>query len=310
MYRLLSAFVAIAVLSSAVHADDAPADPAAPDPAADPNDPNDPADPADPQVTGTAPGTGFNDPDKKGPEPEPIGPWYKGPRGRKRLLHLSIAAVGGAAFVTSELLKPQLETETCRWCEPPSFDRATRNALVWDNTRRADIISSIDAYVVAPIAGLTLLYLSEHGAGLPRFMDDTISVLETVSLTNAVVQILKFSIGRQRPYARFGTDVLYEPDQNLSFPSGHSALGFSITVAAGMVAHWRNYWTEPYIWGTGIFLSTTTQYLRIAADKHYLSDVLVGGALGIAGGLLIPRLMREDVPIVPIKNGVAWVGAF
>ena len=89
-----------------------------------------------------------------------------------------------------------------------------------------------------------------------------------------------------------------------------AALGFSITVAAGMVAHWRNYWTEPYIWGTGIFLSTTTQYLRIAADKHYFSDVLVGGALGIAGGLLIPRLMREDVPIVPIKNGVAWVGEF
>ena len=306
MHRLLSALVAIAVLRSTVHADDAPAPPAPPAAPA----PAEAAEPADPQVTGTDPKLGFDDPDKKGPEPEPIGPWYEGPRGRKRILHLSIATAGGVAFLTSELLKGKIAADECRWCKPPSFDEATRNALVWDNTRRADIISSIDAYVVAPIAGLTLLYLSDHGAGLPRFMDDTITVLETVALTECLVQILKFSIGRQRPFARFGTDVVFEPDQNLSFPSGHSALGFSITVAAGMVAHWRNYWTEPYIWATGIFLSVSTEYLRIAADKHYLSDVLVGGGLGIAGGLLIPRLMREDVPIVPIKNGVAWVGEF
>lgn len=301
--RLLSAFVAIAVVCSTVHADDAP--PPADPPAAAPV--------ADPQVTGTDPSTkpgGFNDPDKKGPEPEPRGPWYKGPRGRKRVLHLSIAAAGGALFLTSELLKPQLAADNCRWCKPPSFDESARDALVWDNTRRADILSSIDAYVVAPIAGITLLALSDYGAGFPRFMDDTITVFETVALTQVVVQAVKFTVGRQRPFARFGTDVAFEPDQNLSFPSGHSALGFSITVAAGMVAHWRGYWTEPYIWGTGIFLSVSTEYLRMAADKHYLSDVLVGGGLGIAGGLLIPRLMKEDVPIVPIKNGVAWVGEF
>lgn len=272
--RSVAALVAIALVSSTAHAEDA------------------------------APGP------ETAPRPEPRGPWYKGPQGRKRVLHLSITLAGGVAFLGSELLKSRLGPDNCRWCKPPGFDESVRNALVWDNTRRADILSSIDGYVVAPLAGLTLLYLSDHGAGLPRLMDDTITVLETVALTECLVQLLKFSIGRQRPFARFGTDVVFEPDQNLSFPSGHSALGFSVTVAAGMVAHWRNYWTEPYIWGAGIFLSVSTEYLRIAADKHYLSDVLVGGGLGIAGGLLIPRLMREDVPIVPIKNGVAWVGEF
>lgn len=300
--RFLAALVAIAIASPTAHADDAPpADPAAPAPA------------ADPPVTGTDPSTqpgGFNDPDKKGPEPEPRGPWYKGPRGRKRVLHLSIAAAGGVVFLGSELLKPRLAADTCRWCKPPSFDASVRDALVWDNTRRADVLSTIDAYVVAPIAGITLLALSDYDAGFPRFLDDTIPVLETIALTQLVVQAVKFTVGRQRPFARFGTDVAFEPDQNLSFPSGHSALGFSITVAAGMIAHWRNYWTEPYIWGTGIFLSVSTEYLRMAADKHYFTDVLVGGGIGIAGGLLIPRLMREDVPIVPIKNGVAWVGEF
>jgi membrane-associated phospholipid phosphatase len=243
-------------------------------------------------------------------DPKQREPWYSGERGHKRLLHLSITVGGGLVFLGSEIFKKQIGPSECRWCEPPGFDRSARDAIVWNDTRRADILSTIDAYVVAPIVGIGLLIASDHGAGLPRFIDDSVTVLETVALTQLVIQTLKFSVGRQRPFARFGTDVVFEPDQNLSFPSGHSALGFAITASAGMVAHWRGYWTEPYIWGAGLALSLSTEYLRMAADKHYLSDVVVGGVIGFAGGLLIPRLLREDVPIVPVKNGLAFVGTF
>ena len=237
-------------------------------------------------------------------------PWYAGKAGQKRLLHIGIAAGGGAIFFTSELFKEQLTSEQCRWCEPTTIDRGMRRLVVWDDTRTADILSTVDAYVLAPIVGIGLLIASDYDAGLPRWLDDTIPVLETVALTQLVVQTLKLTVGRQRPFARFGSDVLFEPDQNLSFPSGHSALGFAITVSAGTICHWRKYWTEPYVWGAGIALSISTEYLRMAADKHYLTDVLVGGGIGIAGGLLVPRLMRDDLPIVPIKNGVAVVGTF
>ena len=243
-------------------------------------------------------------------DPKEREPWYSGERGHKRLLHLSITVGGGLVFLGSEIFKKQIGPSECRWCEPPGFDRSARDAIVWDNTRRADILSTVDAYVVAPIVGIGLLIASDHGAGLPRFIDDSVTVLETVAISQLVIQAIKFSVGRQRPFARFGTDVVFEPDQNLSFPSGHSALGFAITASAGMVAHWRGYWTEPYIWGAGLALSLSTEYLRMAADKHYLSDVVVGGVIGFAGGLLIPRLLRDDVPIVPVKNGLAFVGQF
>ncbi|MBA3818959.1 MAG: phosphatase PAP2 family protein [Deltaproteobacteria bacterium] len=244
-------------------------------------------------------------------DPEPAMPWYRGRAGQKRILHLSIAAGGGLMFLASEtVLKPTLSADTCRWCAPSSFDEGVRNRLVWDDTRRADVLSSIDAYVVAPIVGIGLLIASDYSAGFARVLDDTIPVVETVALTQLVIQTLKFAVGRQRPFVRFGTDVVVEPDHNLSFPSGHSALGFAITASAGMICHWRKYWTEPYVWGAGIALSLSTEYLRMAADKHYLSDVLVGGAIGLAGGLLIPRLMRGDIPIVPIQNGVALVTTF
>ncbi|CAN5694604.1 hypothetical protein BH11MYX3_BH11MYX3_20290 [soil metagenome] len=54
----------------------------------------------------------------------------------------------------------------------------------------------------------------------------------------------------------------------------------------------------------------STEYLRLAADKHYLSDVVVGGLLGLGGGLLIPRLMRRDIAILPVAGGAAVVGQF
>ena len=99
-------------------------------------------------------------------------------------------------------------------------------------------------------------------------------------------------------------------DDNTSFISGHSVLGFSITASAGLICHWRHYWTEPYVWGPGIALSLSTEYLRMSADKHYLSDVLVGGGVGIATGLLVPRLMRQNIEVVPTHNGLAITGAF
>jgi membrane-associated phospholipid phosphatase len=235
----------------------------------------------------------------------PAPAWYSGEKGKKRVLHLSLAVGGGLLYFGSKFLESTIVPEDCRWCEPQSFDRAARRELVWGDTKLADTLSSIDAYVVAPIVGIGLLYLSDRNAGWPRFLDDTIPVLETVVYTQLVVQAMKVGFARRRPYATFGTDVAYEPDNNMSFPSGHSALGFAITTGAGMICHWRGYWTEPYVWAAGITLSLSTEYLRIAADKHYLSDVLVGGAIGIIGGLTIPRLMREDVKIVPLANGVA-----
>jgi membrane-associated phospholipid phosphatase len=64
------------------------------------------------------------------------------------------------------------------------------------------------------------------------------------------------------------------------------------------------------VWGTGIALSVTTEYLRMAADKHYLSDVIGGGLVGLGTGLLIPRLMRQDIKIAPVPGGAAVVGMF
>lgn len=239
-------------------------------------------------------------------------PWYRGKYGRNRVVHLTLTASLGVAYLASEtLLKPSLAASSCRWCEPPAFDRSVRDALVWRDTRRASFLSSMDAYVVAPLVGFGLVIASDHDTSWSRLIDDTLPVAETVAISQILTQIVKFSVGRQRPYAHFADPgAPSSNDDNASFWSGHSALGFSITASSGLICHWRHYWTEPYVWGTGIAISLSTEYLRIGADKHYLSDVVVGGLVGIGSGLLVPRLMRRDIKIVPIPDGAAVVGTF
>ena len=246
-------------------------------------------------------------------ELNPYVPWYRGKYGHNRLVHLGVTGGLGVVYVATEtVLKSSLSATTCRWCDPPPFDRVTRNALVWNDPKRANLLGSIAAYGVAPIVGIGFLIVADSDASWARLIDDILPVAESVLVAEVITQAVKFSVGRQRPYAHFD-DVHADRgthDDNTSFISGHSVLGFSITASAGLLCHWRHYWTEPYVWASGITLSLAVEYLRMSADKHYLSDVVVGGFVGLASGLLVPRLMRRDIAIVPIKDGASIVGTF
>lgn len=237
-------------------------------------------------------------------------PWYKGPYAKNRITHMSITLLGGISYYVTT--RPELAPKDCRWCGVDGLDRSARDAVHWNNVNLAATFSTLDAYVAAPIVGLSLLYFSDKDASWRRLIDDTLPVFETVVLSETFVNLVKITSGRQRPYAHFGdpTTRTASPDDNASFVSGHSALGFSITASAGLICHWRHYWTEPYVWGVGIALSLSTEYFRMAADKHYLTDVVAGGLVGLGFGLTIPRLMKHDVQIVPVPNGAAVVGMF
>jgi hypothetical protein len=242
-------------------------------------------------------------------------PWYRGKHGKNRVVHLSITLGAGTIYVLTEgPLKRFLAPESCHWCEPPQIDQDVRRALVWEDTTQAAMLSNVTGYIGAPVAAFGFTLFSIYRESTPttaRVIDDMLPILETIALSETLLQVVKMSVGRQRPFARFDPPGLKGDDDNLSFFSGHSTLTFGLATSAGVIAHRRGYATEPYVWITGMSLAASTAYLRIAADKHYLTDVVIGSAFGIASGLTIPHLMeRDDVTIVPTGSGVAVLGSF
>jgi len=140
-------------------------------------------------------------------------------------------------------------------------------------------------------------------------IDDFTPIVEAMVVTQWVTRAIKVPVGRQRPYAHYTGPSSYE--DNLSFPSGHTSRAFSLVVSAAMVARARGYRSEPAIWAVGLTVASATGYFRIAADRHYLTDVLTGAAIGTIAGLTVPSLMcRNAISIVPARDGVAVAGTW
>lgn len=192
---------------------------------------------------------------------------------RHRTRHL--VAAGGALLLYEGLSAAQddLAPARCRWCTPPPFDHAFRDALVWRDTDRAATLSDITAHLLAPGAALGFTLLAGD-------LDDTIPVAEAYAYEELVTEVIKLGAGRARP----------DGSDNLSFTSGHTAMAFAFAVSAGMVAHRRHARLEPAVWAVGLAIATATAYFRVAADRHWVSDVVGGAVVGSGIGVAVPCL--------------------
>ncbi len=237
--------------------------------------------------------------------------WYEGEHGTNRIVHLSITLVGGASYAALEVpLEDNLAPETCHWCDPTGLDTAVRDALVWSDKSSASTASHMTAYGLAPAVAVGLVALGTFDdPTLAQVIDDFTPIAESVVINSWVTRGLKLLIGRQRPYAHIAGPQSTE--DNLSFPSGHTSFAFSVVTSSAMIARARGYRSEPYIWAIGLTFASAGAYFRIAADKHYLTDVLAGAAVGTAAGLTVPLLMRRNAPsVVPTRDGLAVVGTW
>lgn len=207
---------------------------------------------------------------------------------------LAAIGVSGAGFLATEVFKDDLAPGKCRWCGVNSFDGWGHNNLKWSNTGAAGTVSDVMAFGLAPMVSFGLDALASHMDGdLNNFGVDALVIAESAAVSLLFTQIIKFSVGRERPEAHYGGVSNPKPSENLSFYSGHTDLAFALAVSSGTVATMRGYRLAPYIWGAGMAVAATTGYLRIAADKHYITDVIGGAVIGSAFGFGIPYLFHR-----------------
>jgi hypothetical protein len=110
-------------------------------------------------------------------------------------------------------------------------------------------------------------------------------------LTQSITQVIKYSVGRTRP----------DGSSNNSFPSGHA----SGTFATATVLQRRYGWKVGIpAYGFAAFVAAS----RLSENKHYLSDVVFGAAIGIMGGRTVTlgrgRVRFALSPMIPPGGGM------
>jgi membrane-associated phospholipid phosphatase len=219
----------------------------------------------------------------------------------------AFALWGGA-----ELLKGHLAASTCRWCGVDGVDWSVRNALHWDNTGAANLESNIGAYAIVPLAGLGMTALAAAREDrLGEMGGNALVVAESVALAGDLSQIFKFATGRERPFVHALPEAekpltANPADNNVSFYSSHTSFAFTLATASGTVASMRHYRLAPLVWALGYASAAAVGYLRIAADRHYFTDVLTGAVVGSAVGFTVPYCFhrsRGALALVPASGG-------
>lgn len=179
-------------------------------------------------------------------------------------------------------------------------DWATRRNPIFGTTQKADEMSDILREASLYANGVT--GVSRYGLALYRRSPYTAASgvamsLTAASLTSGITGYFKHSVGRERP----------DDSDTKSFPSGHTS---TASLAATLAAKNVEALPLPNYGKIGLktgFAALTygTGWARVEADKHYLSDILAGAALGhFLGVFLHDAILGDNHENIGVDVGV------
>lgn len=141
----------------------------------------------------------------------------------------------------------------------------------------------------------TLAALGTYGWLFKKDKEKTTTLLATQAyITGAAIEtVLKYLTSRQRPsyydaVTGLNSPIFHGPFYHFlkkdnssfeSFPSGHTTVAFAAATVFAM--EYRNIWYVPII---AYSAATSIGISRIVQNQHWISDVLVGAALGFLTG--------------------------
>lgn len=189
----------------------------------------------------------------------------------------------------------------------------------------ADAVFSAAFYHQSPNLGLNMALIN----------------FETLMVIAALQAVTNVTVSRERPYGRTCGPELSEDTRMCdaarrfeSFFSGHTSQAFG-----GAALTCMHHMNIPLYGGgpveaipciTGFAMATATGMLRVVGDQHYLTDVIVGAAIGTSVGFLVPWIFHYNgtpatplgeeqataepshfqVMVLPTSTGIEAVGTF
>lgn len=207
-----------------------------------------------------------------------------------------------------------------RWRGPILADRVVHESLRASTPAGVKVAGRISdalvgSLILTPlVVEPTLIYLkSDDSTAAGRL---ALVNAQSMALVLFTTTALKHAFGRQRPpLGDCWSDPHADPScatrETVSFPSGHSSMAF---VGAGLIclnhevfSPLGGAWDRVACYGA-LGAAASTGVLRMVAHQHYLSDVLVGAALGLAAGYLLPKALyfgSRDGEAMPAENAGA-----
>jgi membrane-associated phospholipid phosphatase len=270
-------------------------------------------------------------PEDAGPGPlGGLGPWprqvpYAGP--------WDVGAVSALGVATVALQLTYRQPTTPNWSGGILFDDWVRRVLRLSSAGARAAATSISDFMLYGLAALPFLD-AWLGAGLTYGRSDVAWRL-TLLDAEALVATTFVTLGGQHLTLRarpFVSLCAHQPTagectdgsaQDTSFPSGHTSVAFTVALLECVnhahldIDHtgWNAVACPATLAAAGI-----TGILRMMADRHFASDVIVGGLIGSAVGYLVPTLhfavTQKDASsaVVPIMGpgfaGLALSGSF
>lgn len=182
--------------------------------------------------------------------------------------------------------------------------RASIRLVSIDDQERARRVS--DVLLMATMFGVTAI----DTIITPLVQDDpdlawqsSFAHVLALGITMAVGDVIKRITERPRPFTRECEEDPQRPgctdaDSHHSFYSLHTGMAFTSAGFSCAMHVTRSLYADPAadgaMCGGALAMAATTGLLRVLSDRHYLTDVLVGGALGFLVGYLIPLAMVPE----------------
>lgn len=185
-------------------------------------------------------------------------------------------------------------------------DRDLKHFFLDKQSSVNDAIFSLDDFHGSKLSVLTTLSIYGYGfiTKNNKLRHLGLQATEAVAYSGAMTTVLKAIIGRRRPFA--GEDQLVfrsfnnsTDDTYLSLPSGHTTVAFAVsTVLAD--------YSDNKIWKTVCYGSAAlVGGARIYHDRHWASDVFLGGMIGYKVGKFvisqdhITQVSRVRLELIP-----------
>jgi membrane-associated phospholipid phosphatase len=211
-------------------------------------------------------------------------------------IDVPVSVVGGLMVALPYDLGGGLIRERCP-CDPSQVNPIDRG-VIGNHSAAANRISdvSVGLALIAPIILDAVDVGTSHD-----LVEDMLVYAEALAVNGALVTVAKWAVQRPLPvvYSGDAPELVNAPGGYRSFYSGHTSNAVTALMAASMtytLRHGETWW--PWV-VTGAF-GFSVGAERVAAGRHFYTDVAVGALAGVLVGWLIPRIHERTGAAVAV----------